>query len=171
VPAVARDLASLRYSGASQPGQEAPNGPPIPGPSALSHQAWFVQRSQEDPTGERETETATIAATQPEGTIEQGAAGQAGSASRLISRLGFWLGIQRWIRWLFGAVAVGGVWGLVATLLGLGFQHPFFVAGMALYALAFPLGAALCAVVFGRLGQAATAGQAAANVAHTAGVT
>lgn len=67
-------------------------------------------------------------------------------------------GIQRWIRWLFGAVAVSGVWGVVATLLGLGFQHPFFVAGMALYALAFPLGAALCAVVFRRLEQAATAG-------------
>jgi MFS family permease len=78
-------------------------------------------------------------------------------------------GIRRWIRWLFGAVAVSGVWGLAATVLGLGFQDPFFLAGMALYAVAFPLGAALCAVVFRRLGQATTAAGQAAERAPMAG--
>jgi MFS family permease len=61
-------------------------------------------------------------------------------------------GIRRWIRWLFGAVAVSGVMGLVAGWVGLDFLHPFTMAGSALWGVAFPTGAVLCAVVFRRLG-------------------
>jgi hypothetical protein len=64
-------------------------------------------------------------------------------------------GIERWIRWLFGSVAVSGVMGAVAAWLGLDFLHPVTMAGSALWIVAFSAGTALCAVTFRRLGSSA----------------
>jgi hypothetical protein len=63
-------------------------------------------------------------------------------------------GIERWIRRLFGAVAVSGAMGVVAGWMGLDFLHPFTMAGGALWTVAFTVGTALCAVVFRRSHQA-----------------
>jgi hypothetical protein len=62
--------------------------------------------------------------------------------------------LSLWVRWGLSASFVSGVMGVVATILGLGFSHPFFIVGAALWAVGFPLAMVAAALLFSRLPEA-----------------
>lgn len=63
---------------------------------------------------------------------------------------GSWLTLSGWIRWGLIAGFASGVMGLIATVLGLGFVHPLFIVGGALWAVGFPVAMVAAAIHLNR---------------------
>ena len=87
------------------------------------------------------------------GSVEALAYGVQGLAAAAIAIALSSRGLERRIRWSFGLVAASGILSLLAGVRGVSYTDPVFITGGALWAIALPVAAALCAVLFRRGGQ------------------